>query len=225
MFDKFPPFFAPQILEIRNKVRRKQQFGPWIQGHATTWLGAMAFADVFPMIVLSVFAGAISDRIGYARVIKAMQLGYVLVGVGFTLLIFFDAITIWLVLALTICHGIIEAMSTPPRLALVNALVDRKDLSAAVALNSATSSRSNASDRLFPVTIRQSFSIMTMGVFEETDDLAESSAPTTRDDLDDVEVGPGKMSRTHPPPPKTPATNPPESGDLGISSSKFPLYT
>jgi MFS family permease len=110
----------------------------WDLTESTTWLGAMAFADVFPMIVLSVFAGAISDRIGYARVIKAMQLCYVVVGTGFTLLIFFDVITIWLVLALTTCHGIIEAMSTPPRLALVNALVDRKDLSAAVALNSAT---------------------------------------------------------------------------------------
>ncbi len=93
----------------------------WDLTKSTTWLGAMAFADVFPMIVLSVFAGAISDRIGYARVIKATQLCFVLVGAGFTVLIFFDVITIWLVLALTICHGIIEAMSTPPRLAMVSA--------------------------------------------------------------------------------------------------------
>ncbi|MBT5048364.1 MAG: MFS transporter [Rhodospirillaceae bacterium] len=110
----------------------------WHLTNSTFWLGVMAFADVFPMVVLSIFAGAISDRMGYVRVIKVMQLCYTLVGIAFTVLIFLDVIDIWLVLGLTICHGIIEAMSTPPRLALVNALVDRKDLSAAVALNSAT---------------------------------------------------------------------------------------
>lgn len=110
----------------------------WTLTESTFWLGAMAFADVSPMIALSVFAGAISDRIGYVRVIKAMQICYTLVGICFTALIFFGVIDIWLVLGLTICHGIIEAMSTPPRLALVNALVERKDLPAAVALNSAT---------------------------------------------------------------------------------------
>lgn len=110
----------------------------WDLTNSTFWLGVMAFADVFPMVVLSIFAGAISDRIGYIRVIKAMQLCYTLVGIGFTVLIYFDVIDIWLVLGLTICHGIIEAMSTPPRLAIVNALVKRDDLSAAIALNSAT---------------------------------------------------------------------------------------
>ena len=98
----------------------------------------MAFADVFPMVALSVFSGAISDRIGYLRVIKAMQLCYIAVGVAFTLLLHFDAMTIYICLGLTICHGITEAMSTPPRLALVNALVGRDELSSAVALNSAT---------------------------------------------------------------------------------------
>ena len=110
----------------------------WELTGSTFWLGVIAFADVFPMVVLSVFGGAISDRIGYARVIKAMQFCYTLVGAGFALLNYFDVINIWLVLALTICHGIIESLSTPPRLAMVNALVDKDDLSAAVALNSAT---------------------------------------------------------------------------------------
>ena len=64
----------------------------WLTWHLTedaAWLGVMAFADVFPMVVLSVFSGAISDRIGYIRVIKAMQLCYIAVGAGFTLLLYF----------------------------------------------------------------------------------------------------------------------------------------
>ena len=110
----------------------------WELTESTFWLGLIAFADVFPMVALSVFGGAISDRIGYAKVIKNMQFCYTLVGLGFAVLNYFEAVNIWFVLGLTVCHGIIEALSTPPRLAMVNALVDRKDLSAAVALNSAT---------------------------------------------------------------------------------------
>lgn len=113
----------------------------WLTWNLTedpTWLGIMAFADVFPMVVLSVFSGAISDRIGYIRVIKVMQLCYIAVGIGFTISLYLDVMTIYLCLALTICHGVTEAMSTPPRLALVNALVGRDELSSAVALNSAT---------------------------------------------------------------------------------------
>jgi MFS family permease len=110
----------------------------WELTESESWLGIIAFADIFPMVVLSLFAGAISDRIGYMRVIKASQLALILVSAVFSVLIFLDLLTIELVLALSICHGIIEAMSTPPRISMVNALVRREDLPAAVALNSAT---------------------------------------------------------------------------------------
>ena len=39
------------------------------------WLGIVAFADLFPMVVLSIVAGAISDRVGYVRVIRLSQIG------------------------------------------------------------------------------------------------------------------------------------------------------
>ena len=47
------------------------------------WLGIVAFADVFPMVVLSIFAGALSDRIGYMKVIKITQLGMCVLGAAF----------------------------------------------------------------------------------------------------------------------------------------------
>ena len=110
----------------------------WELTKSTVWLGVIAFADVFPMVVLSVFAGAMSDRIGYLRVMKAMQLALTVVAVAFSILIFAGLMKIELVLVLAICHGISEAMATPPRISIVNALVRKEDLSAAVALNSAT---------------------------------------------------------------------------------------
>jgi MFS family permease len=110
----------------------------WELTESTSWLGIVAFADVFPMIVLSIFAGAIADRIGYMRLIKACQLSMVLLTTVFSLLIVTGLINIELVVILSIIHGSTEAMSTPPRVAIVNALVERKDLSSAIALNSAT---------------------------------------------------------------------------------------
>ncbi|MEK9931427.1 MAG: MFS transporter [Rhodospirillaceae bacterium] len=101
------------------------------------WLGIIAFADIFPMVVLSMFAGALSDRIGYMRVIRATQLFALILAVLLAVLILGDWIDIWILLLITIVHGCNEAISTPPRVSIVNALVPKKDLSAAIGLNSA----------------------------------------------------------------------------------------
>ena len=109
----------------------------WELTESTTWLGIVAFADVFPMVILSVFAGAISDRVGYIRVIQHSQLAIILLAGLFAALIITGYITIELVVILSVIHGSIEAMSTPPRMSMVNALVAKADLSSAIALNSA----------------------------------------------------------------------------------------
>lgn len=101
------------------------------------WLGIIAFADIFPMVVLSMFAGALSDRIGYMRVIRTTQLFALILAALLAVLILGDWIDIWILLAITIAHGCNEAISTPPRVSIVNALVPKKDLSAAIGLNSA----------------------------------------------------------------------------------------
>jgi predicted MFS family arabinose efflux permease len=101
------------------------------------WLGIIAFADIFPMVVLSMFAGALSDRIGYMRVIRATQLFALILAVLLAVLILGDWIDIWILLMITIVHGCNEAISTPPRVSIVNALVPKEDLSAAIGLNSA----------------------------------------------------------------------------------------
>jgi MFS family permease len=101
------------------------------------WLGIVAFADIFPMVVLSIVAGAISDRIGYVTVIRLAQFGMCLMGASFSGAIYSGYLTIELIIGISIIHGILEAMSTPPRIAIVHALVKKDELSAAIALNSA----------------------------------------------------------------------------------------
>jgi predicted MFS family arabinose efflux permease len=101
------------------------------------WLGIVAFADIFPMVVLSIFAGALSDRIGYIKVIKVAQFGMCVLGAAFAGAIYGGYLTIELIIALSVFHGSLEAMSTPARISIVHALVRKEDLSAAIALGSA----------------------------------------------------------------------------------------
>ena len=71
------------------------------------------------------------------RVIKVTQALAWILAVALAVLILADWINIWILLAITIVHGCNEAISTPPRVSIVNALVPQEDLSAAIALNSA----------------------------------------------------------------------------------------
>ena len=89
------------------------------------------------MVVLSIFAGAVGDRMGYLRVIRASQLGTSCVAALFAGLTLGGVITIEMVVALTLVFGSLEALSTPVRMSLVHSLVGREDLSPAIALGSA----------------------------------------------------------------------------------------
>lgn len=101
------------------------------------WLGIVAFADIFPMVALSIFAGAMSDRIGYMKVIRSTQLGMIVLGIAFIVSIAAGHLSIELIVGLSIFHGTMEALATPPRISLVHALVRKEDLSAAIAMGSA----------------------------------------------------------------------------------------
>lgn len=109
----------------------------WELTKSTSWLGIVAFADAFPMVVVSLIAGAVGDRVGYLRVIRFGQLGAGCVTALFAGFTVAGAITIEMVVALTFVFGSLEALSTPVRMSLVHSLVRREDLSPAIALGSA----------------------------------------------------------------------------------------
>jgi MFS family permease len=110
----------------------------WELTESTAWLGIIAFADTFPMVVLSLIAGAVADRAGYMRLIRIVHLLTAVFGAVFAALTMTGLITIELILALSIILGSLDALSTPARMAAVHALVPRADLSAAIALGSTT---------------------------------------------------------------------------------------
>jgi MFS family permease len=101
-----------------------------------TWLGLVAFADLFPTVVLSPWAGALADRRDRVRVIWLSQIMAMSQASLLALLTGLDIITIWSLFALALVLGVANAISQPARLALIPNLVERADLPSAVAINS-----------------------------------------------------------------------------------------
>lgn len=108
----------------------------WELTDSGAWLGAVAFADLFPMVLVTPWAGAMADRADRLRVTRISQ-ALLMVHAGLlTIVGALDLLTPGLVLVLALVGGIITAFNQPFRMALLPGLVERPNLVSAVAINS-----------------------------------------------------------------------------------------
>lgn len=108
----------------------------WELTRSGLWLGIVAFADFFPVLLIGPIAGAAADRWDRLRVVRTSQtISLVQASVLFGLTAS-GHMTIGLLVALSAFQGIVVAFNQPARLALVPSLVPQADLAAAVAINS-----------------------------------------------------------------------------------------
>lgn len=143
-----------RALKIRNYriywlAAIQSLIGTWVQTVATgwlawqltespAWLGAIAFAEMAPTLLVSPLAGVFIDRREPKQVLIVTQ---IFLGVQATLLAVLTGvgwITAPFLLALSFVKGGILAFNHPARLALVPMLVPKSELSTAIAINSAT---------------------------------------------------------------------------------------
>ncbi len=150
------PGVSPVWLTLRNRNFRNyaignfaSQMGVWVQRiavqwltweltHSPTWLGIIAFADVFPNVVIAPLAGALADRVDR---LQAMRLYISLSAAILTVmavLVLRGAITKELLLALVLVNGVVMAFYSPVRLSIIPALVDRALLASAISISSVT---------------------------------------------------------------------------------------
>jgi MFS family permease len=108
----------------------------WQLTESGFWLGVVAFADFFPVVVIAPFAGAAADRWDRLRVVKVSQSILLMQATVLFALTVSGHINVLLIVLLTAIHGIVVAFNQPARLALVPSLVPRGDVGAAVAINS-----------------------------------------------------------------------------------------
>jgi predicted MFS family arabinose efflux permease len=121
-------------------------FGSWIQRVAIGWLaweltksgfwlGVVAVAELAPSMVLAPFAGALADRINRLTGLKISQSLAMGQALALCVVAALGPSIEWLV-ALSFARGIIMSFNQPLRYSILPSLVERKDLSAAVGINS-----------------------------------------------------------------------------------------
>lgn len=108
----------------------------WQLTESGTWLGIVAFADLFPAIVLSPIGGVIADR-GDPRRMSLISQSFAMVQASLLFVLTWQSlIGIWGIVALSVLRGSIAAINQPARMSLMPSLIPRADLASAIALNS-----------------------------------------------------------------------------------------
>jgi len=100
------------------------------------WLGAVAFADLFPVVVIGPFAGVLADRHNPQRIILTCQILAMAQAIALFGLTASGLMTIEILFGLTLFLGIVISFHQPARLSFIPRLVPRQDLGAAVAIGS-----------------------------------------------------------------------------------------
>ncbi len=107
----------------------------WQLTDSPAWLGVIAFADQFPTILLGLFAGALTDRMDYFKLLRITQALSLVYSCIMAVLAFTGWIDIWSLLALTLFRGTIVAFNRPSRMTVIYHLVGRDLLPSAVSFN------------------------------------------------------------------------------------------
>lgn len=107
------------------------------------WLGVVSFAGSIPFLLFTLFGGVIADRVDKRRLLFATQTAMMVLAFLLSALAFFKGhdgkplITIWELAAIAFLNGVALSMNSPSYQAMVPRLVEREDLTNAIALNSA----------------------------------------------------------------------------------------
>jgi MFS family permease len=121
--------------------------GTWMQSLAANWLilaitgsatylGLDAFLQQLPIMLFTLIGGVLADRLDRRRTLLLSQ--YVQTATAGTLavLVYFGYVEIWHILALSFLTGCAQAFGGPAYQSLIPSLVDKRDLTNAIALNS-----------------------------------------------------------------------------------------
>jgi MFS family permease len=121
--------------------------GTWTQTTAQNWmvlsltgsaffLGLDAFLQQLPIMLFTLIGGVLADRRDRRKTLLTSQYIQMATATTLALLVYFDLVKIWQVLALSFTTGLAQAFGGPAYQSLIPSLVDKKDLPNAVALNS-----------------------------------------------------------------------------------------
>ncbi len=133
-------FFAGQAISL---------IGTWMQQVAQAWLvleitdgdplwlGVVAAAQFLPVMVFGLFAGVLADTLPKRQTLMAVQAGMMVLAIILTVLSASDLVQVWMVVALALALGCLNAVDMPVRQSFAIEMVGAEDIGNAVSLNSA----------------------------------------------------------------------------------------
>jgi predicted MFS family arabinose efflux permease len=130
-------WFFGQLISLTGSwmQRAAQGYLVFTLTHSSAFLGYVAFASGLPSLLFMLYGGVVADRVSLRKLILItetcmMVLAFILAGLVFT-----GAVQPWHILVLSFLLGTATAFETPARQSLVVDLVDRQDMTNAIALN------------------------------------------------------------------------------------------
>ena len=122
-------------------------FGTWMQMTAQSYLvfeltkypaflGYVSFAFGLPSWIFMLYGGVISDRMSRRKLMLIAQSTMMLLAFVLTWLTFSGLVQPWHIVVLIFLLGVANAFDAPARQAIIFELVDKKDITNAIALNS-----------------------------------------------------------------------------------------
>lgn len=121
--------------------------GTWMQSLAENWLvlaitgspfflGLDAFLQQLPIMLFTLIGGVLADRLDRRRTLLTSQYIQTSTAAALAVLVYTGTVRIWYILALSFITGCAQAFGGPAYQSLIPSLVDKRDLTNAIALNS-----------------------------------------------------------------------------------------
>lgn len=121
-------------------------FGTWMQTtaqgfliyeltHSPAYLGYVGFATGVPAWLFTLYGGVVADRVSRRALLIITQTAMMVFAFVLAALAFLNVVQPWHVVALSFLLGVANSFDAPARQAMVGELVDREDLTNAIALN------------------------------------------------------------------------------------------
>jgi MFS family permease len=122
--------------------------GTWMQSLAQGWLmhrltsspfmlGLLGFCQFAPVLLFSLWAGVIADRVDKRRLLLVTQSVAMVQAIAMATVSSTGVVQPWMLLGLALLFGVFNAFDLPARQAFLVEMVGKEDLSNAIALNSA----------------------------------------------------------------------------------------
>ncbi|PPI20848.1 MFS transporter [Rathayibacter sp. AY1B5] len=134
-------FAGAMVSNIGTWMQRTAQ--DWIvindlTDHDATALGVTMALQFGPQLVMVPFSGFIADRFDRRKLLMATQGAMGALGLGLGLIVVTGVVQLWMVYLFALLLGFAAAIDAPVRQTFVSALVEERDLTNAVSLNSAS---------------------------------------------------------------------------------------